>query len=752
MRQSAFRTVPPLALDPNPGDDDPSSSSSSDGEREDEHDPFGDPARRKRDKKRKTRKSSAEPQGRGASVPTIPRFERLETPALSTRAVQRYDAPDPPGMGGMHFQDEKPHWIALMDALDKINGINAEDAVFRSAKSQATANIRRIMAENANTVIGKGLLAQNHVKVDHNHIPRYDGTRGVRDLERYVTQFLDHFEMTNMLSPEEGMEKHRILMFGSRLAGAAHEFWIRNISGRASSWTLIDVVQALEAQFIPMTLYETAKEQFDRFRQKTGESVQSAYLRLQEYSESMMYEASPYEMKYRFFHGVRDEIRGQLAHDDCSPEKGRWALRDMVKMAINIEEGIEKSKPRSSRAQAYNDRVSTNKPNYADERKKRHNSPRPGDRHQKHDRRHRERDNNDGKRKEPVGDHHKPTNQVDRKPNSGIPRPKGRYVVNKDVSKDQCLKCHKRGHWAQDCPMVYRGNAVIDPSAATGRELTEAALNEHSEAAESVNLKAMEINTNPNPAADDSNESYDGNGPPTNYSSINYALSSSAITICEPDDITKYDCRVQGVGVPNPDKILHRNRVFTSDGRMNRFANVNCESISGYIPIGKLRAHVLIDTGSEVQMMSANYAKTADIPILPLDRPIGLRLATVGHKSTITHGCEAEMVVGQNKILTYWDIGRVDHYDAILGIQALRSLGCIIDTNRNRVSLPDGTPLIKEEDIIRPLKPSGPVKRKLKLRSPGNEKHVALQIPEEDDPIGNESISGSSASVESDQQ
>jgi hypothetical protein len=92
--------------------------------------------------------------------------------------------------------------------------------------------------------------------------------------------------------------------------------------------------------------------------------------------------------------------------------------------------------------------------------------------------------------------------------------------------KDQCLKCHKRGHWAQDCPMVYRGNAVIDPSADMARELTEAALNEHKTVTGSsnLNMKAMAVG---GPNADGSNVSYNGHGPPTNYSSINYALSTS---------------------------------------------------------------------------------------------------------------------------------------------------------------------------------------------------------------------------------
>jgi len=146
----------------------------------------------------------------------------------------------------------------------------------------------------------------------------------------------------------------------------------------------------------------------------------------------------------------------------------------------------------------------------------------------------------------------------------------------------------------------------------------------------------------------------------------------------------------------------------------NEFATTESKCISGYVKIGGMRAHVLVDTGSEVQLMAARFATATGIKIRCLKTPVGLRLATAGHNSSIRFGCEAEMKVGEKKIHTYWDIERLDHYDAIPGIQALRSLDCIAYTGQNHIELPDGTPLIADRDLIHPSKPSALVKQEIR--------------------------------------
>jgi len=266
--------------------------------------------------------------------------------------------------------------------------------------------------------------------------------------------------MVNLLGPGAKIERQRVLLFSQRLDGLAMEFWVSKGSGKSDDWALIDLVQALEANFLPLRLYKSAKERFDHFKQRAGESIQSVYLRLQEYSDAMLYEASPYEMKYRFFYGIHDEIRGQVAHDDCTPEKNRWSQRDTVKLAQNIKEGLSKGRPRVRQDLR-------NRRNPQEDKGRGANQSRgnltPNDRPA-----HRETigDRNPGLAHYPpvLNTQERPALMNRDQPPQDPVRHKTRFVVNRDVGEDRCRKCHKKGHWAQDCHMLYVGNAVLDPS------------------------------------------------------------------------------------------------------------------------------------------------------------------------------------------------------------------------------------------------------------------------------------------------
>jgi hypothetical protein len=631
-------------------------------------------------------------------------IDRFPTPSRETAHPHLpYVLPDPPGIGGIQFQDEKEVWIRLVRELDAEKGITEEDAAYRNAKSRSTALIRSALEANKNKAPGKSILAQNNIKVDANHITKYTGSSNTKDLERFASQLIDYFKMTNLLGPGEEMEEHRVLYASKRMDGKALDFYNDKISGATEEWTLIEVFQALESEFLPQSLYEKARERFDTFRQRNGENVISAYRRLKTYSDAMFYEAGPYEMRYRFFHGVRDEIRGVLAHDDCTPEKGRWRLRDMLKIAINIEEGIEKAKSRhfTSSRNDYQSNGRDNRRSKRDNREsKRHESSKKYEDRSGYKKREEPRDRSEKPKPEV-----KTADNYDRYKKFSKP-------TNKKVDKDTCLKCHGKGHWASQCPKVFVGNVLVNPEDehSSGDEhnpdATPGGLGNEQNAGSSGDESVPD-----DPAQDGGYETAESHAWKSDCSSDNYPRSSAA-TVYELNEDEVAKCVAKAAKSESSEAPLHRNRVITANGGKNIFGGVSSECISGYIKIGGMKAHTLIDTGSEVQMISANFAAAAKIPLKRLSRPIGIYLATAGHKSSVTHGCEAEMVTGAQKVQTYWDVGRLDYYDAIIGIQALRSLKCSIDTGSNKVVLADGSLLIKEDDMIHPSKAAGPMKRK----------------------------------------
>jgi hypothetical protein len=687
--------VPKFVLKAIPPDDDDGDSSDS-GDSKKGGKKQGDDAPKESRKSRDSRERSEAPKG----------IDRFPTPSRETAHPHLpYVLPDPPGIGGIQFQDEKEVWIRLVRELDAEKGITEEDAAYRNAKSRSTALIRSALEANKNKAPGKSILAQNNIKVDANHITKYTGSSNTKDLERFASQLIDYFKMTNLLGPGEEMEEHRVLYASKRMDGKALDFYNDKISGATEEWSLIEVFQALESEFLPQSLYERARERFDTFRQRNGENVISAYRRLKTYSDAMFYEAGPYEMRYRFFHGVRDEIRGVLAHDDCTPEKGRWRLRDMLKIAINIEEGIEKAKSRhftSSR----NDYQS----NSRERRQKRENRD-----HKRLETSKRQDDRGGFKKREEGRDRNEKTRADAKGPNDNNERYR-RFSKNpaKKVDKDTCLKCHGKGHWASQCPKVFVGNVLVNPCDDQGSEDEP---DNGIPPGEIVKEGENESSGNESAPGDPGYETAESQAWKSDCSSDNYPRSCAA-TVYElnKDEVAKCVAKVAKSESSEPP--LHRNRVLTANGGKNVFGGVSSECISGYIKIGGMKAHTLIDTGSEVQMISANFAAAAKIHLKRLAKPIGIYLATAGHKSSVTHGCEAEMVAGSQKVQTYWDVGRLDYYDAILGIQALRSLRCSIDTGSNKVVLEDGSPLIKEIDLIHPSKVSGPAKRKDKRFQP----------------------------------
>lgn len=132
--------------------------------------------------------------------------------------------------------------------------------------------------------------------------------------------------------------------------------------------------------------------------------------------------------------------------------------------------------------------------------------------------------------------------------------------------------------------------------------------------------------------------------------------------------------------------------------------------------------------------MSGDFAKTAGISVHKLVTPVGLQLATAGSRTTIKHGCETTMNIGKHTIHTYWDIGHIDYFDAVLGIQALRGLQYRINLDTNQITLLDGTSLIADEDIVHPATRTLPTPRPFECHSKPRANRVDIKdVPENRD-------------------
>ena len=108
----------------------------------------------------------------------------------------------------------------------------------------------------------------------------------------------------------------------------------------------------------------------------------------------------------------------------------------------------------------------------------------------------------------------------------------------------------------------------------------------------------------------------------------------------------------------------------TEDGPARNFKNPGV--MEGFIRIGEIKAHVLLDCSSTLDMVSVNYATTTKMDMFQLKKAVGLQMATSGSCTTIQFGTCTEIKIGEFHQKRYFDVVNLDRYDAILGILFLK--------------------------------------------------------------------------------
>ena len=96
------------------------------------------------------------------------------------------------------------------------------------------------------------------------------------------------------------------------------------------------------------------------------------------------------------------------------------------------------------------------------------------------------------------------------------------------------------------------------------------------------------------------------------------------------------------------------------DNRLQRCIEVT-------VPINGLPARVLLDGGSNTNMLSPEFATVARVSAVELQEQMTLQLAVTGSRSKINYGTWVPVDFGPIKATTYFDIANIDGYDAILG-------------------------------------------------------------------------------------
>ena len=108
----------------------------------------------------------------------------------------------------------------------------------------------------------------------------------------------------------------------------------------------------------------------------------------------------------------------------------------------------------------------------------------------------------------------------------------------------------------------------------------------------------------------------------------------------------------------------------------------NC-TLLGYWEISDMKAHCLLDSGSEGVLLSPEFMRATGIQKFALEQPIALQLAWISSRSMINYGTHVTIKIGHKVVEEYFDIVNIENYDAILGTPVLRKMGivmiCVLD-------------------------------------------------------------------------
>ena len=85
------------------------------------------------------------------------------------------------------------------------------------------------------------------------------------------------------------------------------------------------------------------------------------------------------------------------------------------------------------------------------------------------------------------------------------------------------------------------------------------------------------------------------------------------------------------------------------------------------VPINGLLACVLLDGGSNTNMISPEFATIAKAPAIELQEQMMLQLAVMGSHSKINYGTWVPVEFGPIKVKVYFNIVNIEGYDVILG-------------------------------------------------------------------------------------
>jgi Zinc knuckle len=259
--------------------------------------------------------------------------------------------------------------------------------------------------------------------------------------------------------------------------------------------------------------------------------------------------------------------------------------------------------------------------------------------------------------------------------------PPKQQTLLRPQNSSACFECGQPGHIRANCPKLKQGLRTAaarqddneDPELDPANDPDLLIEGEGDPQNEDQNKELVADEWEP----EEAQYQFDDEEDVTDDNTVTYR--TSAIRVA-PDDVatTKVMAVRSKTAAPNSaaEPMYHHRSKHRKRPDWLRHEN---RTLSGYWEINGVKAHCLLDSGSEGVLLSPEFTCATGMKMFALEQPIALQLACIGSRSTINYGTNTTIRFGRKIYDEYFDVANVEYYDAILGTVFLRKLGITLD-------------------------------------------------------------------------
>jgi len=505
----------------------------------------------------------------------------------------------------------------------------------------------------------------------------YEGEPDPTTFENWLSLLLGFFRIHQLDVLNEGQDRTRLEILGQALKDKAHTFFRERMGQfleQGLPWDFRDAILALKDRYLYKSTPFTAAQRFNTIKQGSKDT-QALYDDLTTQAARMIEYPSDYQFRLRFMLALRPEIldyiikthrisaeqstiaeiRASCEDYERSQEYGRQLAA--LQSRHNAPHTSPHSKPSQSSSSSAHRRPphkpghATNRPNTAQSQSRQAGketvSARPAD-----------------ARPRPSRD------------SNGKFNP--RSTPREGVSKGNCFNCGRPGHFSKDCPDPPKAKGYAARLEEDDETVPEDVPDTAEHGPPGSQDDELDFSDEPDIAPEDDagrlEDQYSSGNEDRLYpfsdeeGSILRASAMRVTPLTADDEVHAHVARASKPEASKP-KVIESNRARYKVGpgpQPNRDKRLQrCVEVS--VPVNGLVARVLLDGGSNTNMLSPEFATVAKIPAVELQEQMTLQLAVTGSRSKINYGAWAQVELGPMKPKVYFDIANIDGYDVILG-------------------------------------------------------------------------------------